>query len=149
MKRSAWAVSFFLLLTGCATTPEDRIRQNPALFDSLGVVEQAQIRAGRVELGFTEEMVRLAMGEPTQKYSRRTQAGETICWVYQRPVYRQERQRIQLDNISGRGAGDVRLGSTANAWATIQQTQENLQARVEFQRGIVTAIEKAVDASAE
>jgi hypothetical protein len=82
-----------LWLAGCAT-PDARIRENQALFDSLPAEAQAQIREGRVALGFTPQMVGLAVGEPDRRAVRTDATGRTVVWTYTRyeaadglPVY--------------------------------------------------------------
>ncbi|MGD9782826.1 MAG: hypothetical protein AB7V14_11870 [Kiritimatiellia bacterium] len=67
--RSALAfLPALLLLAGCAT-PERRIEQNRDLFDSLPVADQARIRGGKIDLGYTPDMVRIAFGEPSASWS--------------------------------------------------------------------------------
>jgi hypothetical protein len=82
-----------LWLAGCAT-PDARIKKNQALFDSLPAEAQGQIREGKVSLGFTPEMVKLAVGEPDRRAIRTDAAGRTEVWSYTRyeaadglPVY--------------------------------------------------------------
>ncbi len=70
-----------LTLAGCAT-PESRIRQNPALFESLSPDDQQTIREGRVALGFTRDMVRLALGDPDRRMTRTTAQGVSEVWRY-------------------------------------------------------------------
>jgi hypothetical protein len=66
---------------GCST-PETRIRQNPALFAQLAPEQQDLIRRGQVAVGFNAEMVRLALGEP-DRYTTRTDAdGTSEIWHY-------------------------------------------------------------------
>lgn len=70
-----------LWLAGCAT-PDARIKKNQALFDSLPSQVQAQIREGQVALGFTPEMVKLAVGEPDRRAVRNDATGRTEVWSY-------------------------------------------------------------------
>jgi outer membrane protein assembly factor BamE (lipoprotein component of BamABCDE complex) len=70
-----------LLLQACAT-PQSRIERNPDSFGALSAEQQALVRAGRIAIGFSEEAVRLALGEP-QRISRRTdEKGEATVWRY-------------------------------------------------------------------
>ena len=64
------------------STPETRIRQNPELFAQLTPQDQDMIRHGRVAVGFTAEMVRLALGEPDRFTTRNTAAGTSEVWHY-------------------------------------------------------------------
>jgi hypothetical protein len=69
------------LAAGCST-PATRIRQNPELFAQLAPEQQAMIQHGQVGIGFTAEMVRLALGEPDH-FSTRTDAdGPSEIWSY-------------------------------------------------------------------
>jgi hypothetical protein len=68
-------------LAACST-PDARIRRNQALFDSLPAAEQALIREGKVGVGFTPEMVRLAVGDPDQRWIRTDARGKSEIWSY-------------------------------------------------------------------
>jgi len=76
---AAVATGFFL--SGCST-PDSRIRQNPALFAQLAPEQQQMIRRGEVDVGFTAEMVRLALGEPDRFTTRTDQDGMSEVWHY-------------------------------------------------------------------
>lgn len=71
------------LLAGCAT-PEARIKRDRAAFDALPTEQQALVREGKVGLGFTPEAVRLAVGDPDQKWIRTDAKGRTDIWAYTR-----------------------------------------------------------------
>lgn len=75
------ALALTVFLTSCAT-PGSRIRQNPALFAQLSPQDQDLIRQGRVAVGFTGEMVRLALGEPDRFTTRTTPNGTGEVWHY-------------------------------------------------------------------
>lgn len=70
-------------LGGCASTPERRIQQNPEMFEALPAEVQDTVRAGEVEIGYTPEMVFLALGPPDRKVKRRTDKEEREIWIYQ------------------------------------------------------------------
>lgn len=72
-----------ILVAGCASSPESRIEKNPQIFDKFSEEEQAKIRNGEVELGFTEQMVYLAIGAPDRKKTRITEEETTESWIYQ------------------------------------------------------------------
>lgn len=68
---------------GCAHTPERRIQQNAELFETFPPDVQESVRAGEVEIGYTPEMVFLALGPPDRKVSRRTADEVREIWFYQ------------------------------------------------------------------
>jgi hypothetical protein len=78
---AALALVSLTLLTACATT-ESRIADHRGAFDSYPAEVQQKIRAGRVDIGFTTEMVLMALGESSRKFTRQTTTGDTEVWVY-------------------------------------------------------------------
>ena len=131
-----------VLLAGCAT-PAKRIEQNQELFDSFPVAAQARIRGGQIDLGFTPDMVRIALGEPQRKTLRRSGAGDLEIWFYLDSIRRYDRQRVDIDGLSLSGPGGLRsLGGSA--WINVEQSREIVRVRVEFQNGAVAAIEEPV-----
>jgi hypothetical protein len=72
------ALAFF---SGCAT-PAARIERNPEVFAKLSPTEQQTIREGKVAIGFTPEMVKLALGEPDRVFTRTDAQGSTESWSY-------------------------------------------------------------------
>jgi hypothetical protein len=74
--------ALFLALAGCATTPADRVAQNRSTFDTWPAEVQAKIRAGQVAVGFTEEQVRMALGDPERVITRTTEQGVSMVWAY-------------------------------------------------------------------
>lgn len=130
-----------LLLAGCATTPSQRIQKNQELFDSLPVAEQARIRGGQIAIGYTADMVRIALGDPQRQLARRTPDGESTIWLYLDTLRRYERQRADIDGLLVSGPGGMRsIGGSA--WVNVLQEREVFRIRVEFQQGLVTAIEE-------
>jgi hypothetical protein len=74
-----WALT--LLLSGCNTTAV-RVLTNYETFSKLDPKVRADILRGRVELGYTPEMVRLALGRPNYSSSSAgAKAGREI-WSY-------------------------------------------------------------------
>lgn len=73
-----WVVGF----AGCSS-PEVRIQRNPALFARLTLAQQEMIKKGQVDVGFDQEMVKLALGEPDRIVARTDARGTTEIWSYQ------------------------------------------------------------------
>ncbi|HVZ48350.1 MAG TPA: hypothetical protein VG916_06180, partial [Gemmatimonadaceae bacterium] len=55
---------------------------NPDLFAKLTAGQQDMIKHGKVDLGFTKDMVRLALGEPDRISTRKDAGGESVVWHY-------------------------------------------------------------------
>ena len=131
-----------LLLAGCAT-PEKRIQQNQEVFDSFPVAAQARIRGGQIDLGFTPDMVRIALGEPHRQTLRRSADGEVEIWSYFDSTRRYDRQRVDIDGLSISGPGGLRsIGGSA--WINVEQNREFIRTRVEFRNGVAATIEEPV-----
>lgn len=68
-------------LSGCQTV-DDRIKEKPEVFARLDVATQDKIKQGIIELGYTEDMVYLALGKPDQRRESLTAGGKTTTWIY-------------------------------------------------------------------
>jgi hypothetical protein len=77
----AFAAGALLLAGGCQTV-DDRIRQNPHVFAGLDAATQDKIRQGIIDLGFTPDMVYLALGAPDQRRESLTPDGNRLTWIY-------------------------------------------------------------------
>ncbi len=82
LSRRVWPVALCALALAACSTPAARIKRNQALFDSLPVTEQSLVREGKVGIGFTPEMVKLAVGEPDQRWLRTDAQGRSEIWSY-------------------------------------------------------------------
>jgi hypothetical protein len=68
-------------LIACST-PQSRIRKNQAAFDSYPPQVQRDIQNGKVDVGFTNAQVAMALGDPDRVYSRETAASTQEVWAY-------------------------------------------------------------------
>jgi len=69
------------LVAGCST-PQARINKEPEAFGKLSTTDQQLIREGKVAVGFTPEMVKLALGDPDRVYTRTDTNGVSEAWAY-------------------------------------------------------------------
>jgi hypothetical protein len=130
-----------LLLQGCATSP-DRIAENQALFDSYPPETQQLIRDGKVQLGFTADMVLISLGEPDRKYIRHAAQANSIVWAYTDYTTRTQRQRITgRFRVRDPQSGLVQTVEDS-VWADVATYHEYDQLRVELLDGQVVAVEQ-------
>ena|SRR5688572_22695428 len=80
MRRLALLCSVIVL--GACGARERRIRKNQGLFSTYPPATQQAIRRGDVEVGFTKEMVLMALGKPDRVYSRSTEGSTQEIWGY-------------------------------------------------------------------
>lgn len=128
------ALAATALLTACSTTPESRIAKNTSLFDTYPPQIRQKIRAGEVDVGFTPEMVRLALGEPTRQFHRQTEAGAVELWVYHDNGPRFS-FGIGVGSVGRHSATSVGVGTSTGGY----DPEEKM--RVEFRGGRVVAVE--------
>jgi outer membrane protein assembly factor BamE (lipoprotein component of BamABCDE complex) len=70
-----------VLFAGCST-PDRRIEKNPEAFNRCAPQQQELIKQGKVAVGFDEEMVRLALGDPDRITTRTDASGQSEVWHY-------------------------------------------------------------------
>lgn len=126
-------VSLVLIAAGCASTPAQRIAGSSA-FDTYPSAIQEKILAGEVDVGFTEEMVRLALGKPDQVSRRQTSDGESEVWSYMD-------RKPRLSFGFGVGGGSGRTHTGAGVMVGGRDWSDGAQTRVIFREGTVTAVE--------
>jgi hypothetical protein len=122
-----------LLSLACASTPEKRIEEQQALFDSYPADVQATIRSGKVALGYDEDMVRMALGEPDETSTELRQDGEILTWGYTKSS---PGVSIGLGGL-GMGGGGVGIGGGVGVGSG---PKKNYTAIVEFRAGKVSNV---------
>ncbi len=125
---------------GCVTTVDSRIRANPGIFASFPPDVQEKVRQERVEIGFTEDMVRVALGTPTRVMMRQTQASTTTVWVYTTHDPETYTDMVPVTYYGRSGRGYLRAYPDI-AWVDRTYWREREAARIEFRDGKVTGIE--------
>jgi hypothetical protein len=125
-----------LLMTACGTTKSQRISQNEAAFNSYTPAERKMIRTGQVAVGFDQDMVRMALGDPSRETTVDSAGGKQIVWEY-----RQIKPSLSLGvggGIGTRGSG-VGIGTGVG----VSPNNTKLLKRIVFDRqtGNVAQIE--------
>jgi hypothetical protein len=124
---------------GCVSSTESRIKKNQELFDSLPAQAQEGVRAGRVEVGYTPDMVLLALGQPDRRYMRATESGSSEVWAY---ASKAPALSLGLGiGIGGRAGRGVGVNSGISVATGGDRTDD--RARVVFEGGRVIAVERA------
>lgn len=139
-------LSFLLLfaLASCITSQQlrdRRIAANPETFNSFSPEIREKVRVGQIEMGFTEEMVRLAWGNPHQIYARTTEKGNAVVWTYSRTrtMTQTDRMTVPVRVYDRAGRSSIQY---QNVWINRDTQQDYTVARVEFIGGMVSAIER-------
>lgn len=131
-----------LLAAGCSTV-DSRIKEKASVFQTLDASTQAKLREHKVEVGFSTDLVYIALGAPDAKKTRSSAAGTTTTWIYR--TYHTEytgsvrshyRRSVVIDPRNGRRALIMQPVYTP----VYEEVQED-RIRVEFKDGLVTAIE--------
>lgn len=71
-----------VLLLGACNTVSTRIEEKAPVFYSLDPNTRAKIAHGDVDLGFTPDMVYIALGRPDLTRQQVTKDGNTETWIY-------------------------------------------------------------------
>jgi hypothetical protein len=145
MKARRWARRLLGLVglglaVGCASTPAKRIQARPDVFAAFPPETQDLVRSGRVALGFTEDMVHMALGSPDRIFRREFTAGNSIVWSYSdyRPDTRYD--LVPTTQYIRDSHGRVRAYPD---WIWVDRTlwHETERMRLEFRDGRVVGIE--------
>ena len=125
-----------LVLLAACSTPDTRIADHRAEFDKFPAEVQQKIRAGQVDVGFTPEMVRLALGEPDRVFSHQSATDASELWVY-----RDNRPRFSfglgIGSAGGHSATSLGVAGSSGGRGPDEKV------RVEFRQGRVTAVDYA------
>jgi len=118
------------LTLACASTPDSRISENQPLFDSYSKEVQSNLRLGKVDLGYDEQMVQMALGKPDETSVETSETGETVMWGYTR-----SRPAISV----GLGGGSFGGGGGVGGGASMGTgPRRDYTAIIEFREGKVT-----------
>lgn len=135
------AVLSVLLFTSCAT-PDARIRKHQEIFDSFPPEVQEKVRNGKIDIGYDEDMVFIALGQPDREYTRRTADGELTVWSYT-DHYTQTRRQLVDGRFSVRDHRTGRIHSVHDSvWVDVPTYHEFDRFRVELDNHRVVAIEE-------
>jgi hypothetical protein len=81
LKKIVLFAGLMLVLAGCNTI-DHRISEKQDVFNRLDPQTQDKIRQGVVEVGYTQDMVYIALGPPDARHEKVTAKGTETTWVY-------------------------------------------------------------------
>lgn len=131
--RILFSVGYLAVAASCST-PATRISKNAAEFSEWPEAVQEKIRAGQIDLGFTPEQVRMALGNPARTMTRTDADGTGEVWSY-----RSSRPRFSIG--LGVGASSAHTGYGGGVGVTTGGDRHDDDLRVIFVGGRVSAIE--------
>jgi hypothetical protein len=136
------------LLAGCSTV-ESRIKEKSAVFSALDPQTQQKLRKSVVEVGYSPDMVYIALGTPDQKHGKKTAKGYEETWVYNTyydewagQVLTHYRRFVSYDPTTRRY-----FVYYEPVYSDLYQERTEERFRVDFRNGKVTAVEQAKDAA--
>ncbi len=132
-----------LILAGCSTI-DSRIKDNAALFSSLDQKTQEKIKAGVIEVGYTEKMTFMVLGAPDEKTEKVTATGRETTWIYIQ--VREHYAGSVVSNYRRVAVKDPKTGAIfyilRPEFTDVYQQTEQERLRVIFNDGKVTAFEQ-------
>jgi hypothetical protein len=137
------SVGFF---AGCQTV-DDRIREKPAVFANVDKATQNKIKQGIIDLGFSQDMVYLALGKPDQQHESVTATDRSLTWLYN--SYYQRYDGIRFAGYSRRVYFDPYFKTyrvyDRPVYADVYSDEQEERIRIVFKDGKASVIEQAKD----
>lgn len=138
------AIALPLLLLGACNTVEKRIEEKPAAFAAADPATQEKVRKNVVEVGFSTDLVYIALGKPNEERRTQTTNGETLTWIYN--TYQQDyagqaytgyRRYVVIDPRTGRPVVFIEP-----VYTDVYREHVDERLRIIFKDGKVTSIEE-------
>ncbi len=141
----ALAAAALLFSAGCETV-DSRIKKKPEVFAHLDAATQNKIKQGIIDVGYTEDMVYLALGAPDQKRESVTEKGKSVTWIYS--TYYERYDGAQAVGYNRQVYYDpfihsYRLYYHYAPLVGVSSPQNEERIRIVFKEGKVTVIEQA------
>ncbi len=134
------------VLAGCNTV-KTRIEEKSEVFNSLDPQTQARVQQGLVDVGYTTDMVYIAMGKPDEVKDRVTADGHETTWIYN--AYWQQYEGSRIVGYRRHVYFDPRAKAYRvyfePARADIYSDRVEERTRIYFKDGHVASIETAKD----
>lgn len=123
-------------LAACESTGvSSRIQEKSAIYSSLPPEQQAIIKKGQIEFGFTPDMTYMALGAPNSRQDQEVNGGQMQTWVYNK-YYAQQgglvanlnspSQRYQSTVVSPSSPGHSKADAGPSLFSTTAGAQSSL-----------------------
>lgn len=131
--RGLTVLAAVVLLAACST-PARRIKKNQAAYDSWPPEVRSVVKAGRADIGFNQEQVRVALGKADRVYTRKSSGSVQEVWAYEGPG-----ARTGVGLGVGMGGGGTAYGLGVGIGGP--EYRDDDRVRVVFEAGKVVAVE--------
>ncbi len=133
-------------LSGCQTV-NDRIKEKPEAFAQVDKATQDKIKQGIIDIGYSEDLVYLALGNPDQKRESVSANGRTVTWIYN--TYYQRYDGTQFAGYHRHVYFDPYLRSYRvyyqPVFAEVYNDEKEERIRIVFKDGKAAVIEQSKD----
>jgi hypothetical protein len=129
--------AFCALALAACSGPQSRVKKHQAQFNSYPPEIQQKILSGQVDVGFTEQQVSFALGQPDRIYVRKTAMGEQEVWAYGGEGLGPQVSG-GLGMTAGAGPGFYSAGVPVESEPDVDLRE---RVRVVLQKGVVIAVE--------
>lgn len=134
-----------LTFSGCNTF-KSRAREKSETFDALPAEAQQRLQRGKIDIGDTQDMVYIALGQPDERRETITADGGQETWIYR--TYWQQYEgtawagwrRVIVPAANGRGYVIFHEPVSRDVYST----RADDVIRVTLSRGVVQAVEQQV-----
>ena len=129
-----------LVLSACSTI-NTRINEKGSVYYSLDPATQQKISHGDVALGFTPDMVYMALGRPDEKRQRTSADGVTETWLYGTTYY--DSAFVGYRRWGGWGPRGFYRMYWEPVYAPVRISPPEADIRVTFREGKVVSIDQS------
>jgi hypothetical protein len=143
---AALLIGTLAFFPGCQTV-NDRIQEKPEVFANVDKAIQDKIKQGIIDLGYSEDLVYLALGAPDQKRESASANGRSVTWIYN--TYYQRFDGAQFAGYNRRVYYDPYLRTYRvyyrPVYAEVYSDEKEERIRIVFKDGKASVIEQSKD----
>lgn len=111
------ALACAVFVAGCNSNPKSgialRIQEKSAVFAQLTPEQKKNIEGGAIEVGFTTDMVYMALGKPYKEREKSAPEGKVVMWTYHNYYPAVAASQLSLNDPSRHGYRSGQLSPNA------------------------------------